>query len=76
MSDTYDGPRSAPRPQKVKSAKEPPKIKRGTAVLICPDDPDLRAWATVEMCLPGARVEVRFRSGATMTVPRSVLQVP
>jgi hypothetical protein len=62
--------------QRIKAPKEPPKIKTGTAVEICPDDPELRCWAWVQMCLPHARVEVRFRNGGTMIVPRSLIRVP
>lgn len=76
MSDTFDGPRSAPKPQRVRAVKEPPKIKPGTWVIICPDDDDLRAWAKVVMCLPRARVQVEFRGGAWMTVARSLIRVP
>ena len=75
MSDTYDGPQSAPRPQKVKGAKEPPKIPTGTWVEVCPDDPDLRTWGMITMCLPGAKVELRLRGGAMLTVPRSVIRL-
>jgi hypothetical protein len=76
VSDTFDGPRSAPKPQKVRAAKEPPKIKVGTWIQICPDDPELSTWAKVVMCLPRARVQVEFRGGAWMTVARSLVRVP
>lgn len=75
VSDAYDGPSSAPKPQRVRAPKEPPKIPRGTWVVVCPDDPDLRCFAQVQMCLIGARVEVRFRNGGWLIVPRSLISL-
>lgn len=64
-------PRAADR--KIKPPPEPKKLRRGTVVEVCADDPALACRATVRMSMPGARVEVIFPSGGILVVARSMV---